>query len=123
MVMNKAEPRRTSGVGAFEMMRDVLVASINKGQLPVALLGFIIVVVILKMPGGEVAKLVLRLVDVSERKWVIGYVVAIALALCWYFHARYQRRYFTGEMNRLSRERTALQEKMLGEHVKSSEGR
>ena len=121
MATNRAEPRGIARVGAFQMMRDVLIASINKGQFPVAFLGFIIMVVILKMPGQDVSTLVFRLLDASERKWAIGYVTAVLLALCWYFHASYQRKFFTREMQRLSRERTALQERMLGKQIRSSE--
>jgi len=63
------------------MVRDVLVASLNKGQFPVAIIAAIVVVALWKMPGEEVARLAFeilnRLVDLS----VLGWLGCILLAL------------------------------------------
>jgi hypothetical protein len=40
-------------IGFYHMLRDVLVASLNKGQFLVALNGLILIVLILKMPSAN----------------------------------------------------------------------
>jgi hypothetical protein len=105
------------------MLRDVLVASMNKGQLPPVLLTLVILSLIWRMPSGDVSKMVFELVDGARSGWLVGYAAATVSMLGWYFHARYQRRVITGEMRRIANERSALQSKSLGKKLKSSEGR
>src|SRR5258707_6633164 len=105
------------------MLRDVLVASMNKGQFPSVLLTLIILSLIWRMPSADVGKLVFELVDGARSGWLFGYAAAGVSILGWYFHARYQRRLITGEMRRIANERSALQSQTLGKKLKSSEGR
>jgi hypothetical protein len=105
------------------MLRDVLVASMNKGQLPPVLLTLIILSLIWRMPSTDVGKLVFALVDGVKSGWLVGYIAAGASILGWYFHARYQRHLITGEMRRIANERSALQSQTLGKKLRSSEGR
>jgi hypothetical protein len=100
--------------------QDVFVASINKGQFLIALIGFIVAIVILKMPPTDVSRVVLRMVDLVESARILGFVAAAALAVGWFWHARWQRRVLARELRRLSRLRTELQKQLLGRSVKSS---
>lgn len=113
--------RPNGQVGLFQMLRDVLIASINKGQFPIALLAIIAVVMLMRMPPEDIGKLVLRLLDAAERRWVVGYALCAVTALGWFFHARFQRRVIDGEVARVCDERTRLQQQALGNIVKSSE--
>jgi hypothetical protein len=105
------------------MLRDVLVASMNKGQLPPVLLTLVILSLIWRMPAADVGRLVFDLVDGVKSGWLVGYAAAGVSILGWYFHARYQRRLITGEMRRIANERSALQSQTLGKNLKSSEER
>jgi hypothetical protein len=103
------------------MLRDVLVASLNKGQFLVALNGLILIVLILKMPSVDVGKLVFRLLDAAEARYILGYILAGVSLLGWFVHSKYQRREIARELERLSGERNRLQSQALGNRVKSSE--
>jgi hypothetical protein len=108
-------------IGFYHMLRDVLVASLNKGQFLVALNGLILIVLILKMPSADVGRLVLRLLDLAEAHYLLGYILAVVSLLCWFGHSKYQRRMITQELDRLSGERNRLQAQALGNRIESSE--
>ena len=118
-------PRSKNGpkIGFFESVRDVLIASMNKGQFPAALLAMVVLSMIWRMPPTDVSKLVFRLLDVAEEKKLLGYFVSVFSLLGWFFHAKYQRKLITFEMQRVSSERNQLQAKELGKKLKSSEAR
>jgi hypothetical protein len=113
--------RAGAKVSVFEFLRDVLVASMNKGQFPAALIAMIVLSMIWRMPPADVSKLVFRLLDVAEEKSLVGYAASVLCVFGWYFHARYQRRLIAREMQRISRERNQLQARELGKKLKSSE--
>lgn len=103
--------------------RDIFVASINKGQFPLAILGLIVMSLIWKMPPEDVSKLVFRIVDGVERGALLGYLLALISIVGWYFHAKYQRRVISAELERVATERNVLQTKKLGpQRIKSSRG-
>src|SRR5687768_5813132 len=77
-----AKKRSTStahsvGVVLAAALRDVLIASINKGQFPFAMLGLVLLTLIVKMPSEDVSKLVFRLVDGVERASLLGYLLSL----------------------------------------------
>lgn len=119
--MGRSGGTRRNRPGFAQVLRDVLIASMNKGQFPVFILGIIVLVAILKMPPADVSKLMFRVLDAAERRWLLGYALSVVLALGWFFHARSQRRLITGEMSRVAEERNRLQGKVLGDRIKSSE--
>jgi hypothetical protein len=118
----KAERRRRSDIGLYQAVRDVLIAAINKGQLPVVFGGIIIVSMLWRMPEKDVGVLVFRLLDSAERERLIGYAFGILSLTGLFFHARYQRKLMTAEMQRVSSERNDLQQRELGKRIRSSEG-
>jgi hypothetical protein len=86
--VSKGEAR----VGFFECLRDVLIASLNKGQFPAALVAMIVLSMIWRMPPAALGKLGSRLFDIAEQKSLVGYGAAVLFLSGWFFHARYQRR-------------------------------
>lgn len=104
------------------MLRDVLIASMNKGQFPLALAALIFIILILKMPSQDVSTLVFRLLNAAEAERVVGWIVGIVMIAVWYVHTRSLRRICATELERISSERNSLQSKTLGHgRVKSSE--
>jgi hypothetical protein len=123
---NKRSTSATHSLGAAwaTALRDVLIASINKGQFPFAILGLVLLTLIVKMPPADVSKLVFRLVDGVEQGSLLGYLLSLLFLIGWYVHARYQRRVIAGEIERMAAERNTLQGKNLGrQRIKSSRGR
>jgi hypothetical protein len=121
--MSSAPKKGGAKVGFWEFLRDVLIASMNKGQFPAALLAMVVLSVIWRMPPVDVSKLMFRLLDVAEEERLVGYAVSVVSLFGWFFHARYQRKLINQEMKRISNERNQLQTRELGKKVKSSEER
>lgn len=103
------------------MVRDVLVASLNRGQFPVALVAGLFAMMLYKMPGQDVTSLLFRVTDDLKSGYLGGYVMSVFLAGGWFLHVKWQRREITQEMERIGREKTILQEKLVGKHLPSSE--
>jgi len=122
MATNQGSSKGGPRVGFWELLRDVLIASMNKGQFPVALIAMVMLSMIWRMPPADISKLMLRLLDVAEEERLGGYIASVTFLLGWFFHARYQRRLITREMQRVSSERNQLQTRELGKRVRSSEG-
>ena len=63
LVTGKTGSKEGVKVSLFEFLRDVLIASIEKGQFPAALIAIIALSMIWRMPPADVGKLVFRLLD------------------------------------------------------------
>lgn len=48
------------------MLRDVLVASLNGGQFPLAIIGLIMVIAVCRISPPDLSRLVFRLLDAAE---------------------------------------------------------
>lgn len=124
-----AKKRSTSAAHSFgaawaSALRDILIASINKGQFPFTLLGLVLLALIMKMPPEDASRLVFRLIDGGEGDSLLGYLLSLLLLVGWYLHARYQRRVIAAEIERMAAERNMLQSQSLGQQrVKSSKRR
>src|SRR5436309_183284 len=76
LVMGKRKPdQEKSAVGWWEFLRDVLIAAINRGQLPTALFGAIIILMMWRMPPEDVGKLSLEIVTDLKQGHLAGYFV------------------------------------------------
>lgn len=105
-----------------QALRDVLVASINKGQFPLAVFALISGLLIFKMPPEDVSKLVFEVLDMLHRWELAGYFLSFFGFGGWFIHAKWQRQIITNEMRRLSSERTTVQGSKIGSGlIKSSE--
>src|SRR5262249_52330955 len=103
-----------------QTVRDVLIASINKGQFPLAILGLVVLALIWKTPEEIVGSLVM---DLFTRAEYWGYPLAVVGFGGWFVHARKQRQMIAGELDRISGERNKAQQATLGKRVKSSEAK
>lgn len=74
--------------------RDVFVAAINRGQLPVLILGLTVMMMIWKLPENEVGPLMHRILSRLEDGAVAGWLLALLLAIVWYLHSRAVRARF-----------------------------
>lgn len=108
-------------MNVWQMLRDVLIASMNKGQLLLTLAGILMGIALLRMPSADVSKFVFEVKsDLVEMK-LLGYVLFVLALAGWIFHAKTQRRIIYPEMDRIAGERSRLQERGLGHTLESSE--
>ena len=115
-----AAKNHPQGVTWPQAVRDILTASMTKGQLPLLMAGFILLSLVWRMSEKKVDACVDALLAGLEHFWLVGYLMFFVAMLGWYFHSKHQRRLFTDEMTRVTDERNKLQEKMLGGKVQSS---
>jgi hypothetical protein len=81
----KKRSRGEARVGFFECLRDVLIASLVKGQFPAALVAMIVLSMIWRMPPTDLSQLVRRLFDIAEKKSLVGYGASAAFLSGWFF--------------------------------------
>lgn len=103
---------KTQGPNFWGMLRDVLIASINKGQFPLACLTLFGMLIIYRMPGPDVSQLVFRLEEHFANGSYIGYMLAVLFGGGWLLHARWQRRIIASEMNRIGEEKSSLHKEL-----------
>ena len=120
-VAKTPKKRNSNGMGISQALRDVLVASINKGQFPLAVFALIFGLIIFKMPPEDVSKLVFEVLGMLQRWEMVGYILSFFGFGGWFVHAKWQRQMITNEMRRLSIERTKAQGSKMGSLIKSSE--
>lgn len=111
------------GMGFSQMLRDVLVASLNRGQFPVALIGLILVIALVRIPPADLSRLIFRVLDAAEAREYGGWALSALISLAWIYQSKRQRRAIAAEMGRLSEQRNWLQQIALNGQIKSSRRR
>lgn len=107
-------------INIWAMIRDTLIASMNKGQLPLMAVILIILVLVSKLDAKEAANILNKIIDLLVKGSILGYALFGITLLGWFVHVKVQRRIFSSEINRLSEERTTLQEKLYPGSTESS---
>lgn len=109
-----------SGVTWAQACRDIVITSINRGQLPVLGLIAVMLLLVWKMTPEAASTLLVEVWrDLRYGQMWTYPVLGISLG-GWFFHAKSQRRWFSEEMDRVGREKTALQSSASGTRFKSS---
>ena len=106
-------------INLWAALRDVVTHAMDKGQLPLTVVGILVAILILKMPAADTTALVNRILDNLTTLKGVSYSLNIVFPAGWYLHARWQRRSINVEMDRIGREKTRLQEKQTGRKLTS----
>jgi hypothetical protein len=104
----------------WAMCERVLIASMNKGQFPIACVFIIILVWLIRLPEENLYGLFQELFDKIYNYYIWGWIISIIVTFTSVFGLKYLRRVHTEEIQRLSEEKTKLQEKFLGEKILKS---
>lgn len=108
----------------WQFLRDVFVASINKGQFPVAILGTLLIIYCIRVTPDILAELGRGIINSLLAGYFVGYAISVLAIGGWYFHAKSLRRKHYDELGRIADEKTELQKKQLGPtKVRSSKNR
>ena len=119
---NNGDPKSvTVRYNAWAAGRDVLLASLARGQFLVALAALVVITVILKMPSEDVSKLAIKFLDLLGDTYIWGYCSSVILGISWILHSRYQRKFYCKEIDRVVKEKGELQGMLIGnQKVESS---
>lgn len=102
--------RYSNWPGAF---RDVLVASLNKGQFPIAVVLVIFIIIFWRLPATDLKSILEDFLNRFESNYIFGWVLFVITLLGWYFHNRYVRKVHLNEINRILQEKQDLQGLLL----------
>jgi len=114
-------PKPRTGVTWAQAARDVFIAAINKGQLPILGIILIVLLVVWRMPPDDLVHLTNEVVNDLASRELLGYAISLIFCIGWYFHARWMRRDFSQEYERIGREKSEAQSKAAGKKFPSSE--
>ena len=103
-------------------IRDVFCHAISKGQLPILIVGAIILVSLWRLPAKDLTTFWTEVFRLVEKGYLIGYILFVGTIIAWHFHSKWQRRTMGNELHRVADERTALQQKLVPEIKSSKEG-
>lgn len=109
----------TLKINFWAALRDVMTHAMDKGQFPLAVVGALLALAIIKMPPEHSTTLLHRILDGLKTIHGASYALNAVLLAGWYFHAKWQRGSISIEMNRIGREKTQLQEKQTGRKLVS----
>ena len=100
--------------------RDIVVTSINKGQLP--LLGVIAIVLLIlhKTPESEFKGIFIIFAERLGTLSIVAYLGFVIFPICWYYHTKQMRKHFSREFERIGKEKSEWQEIATGKKLKSS---
>lgn len=111
---NRSKPvtnsRNSNAAGAI---RDILVASLNKGQFPIAGVLLIFVIIFWRLPENELSIFLNNSFDRFENNYIIGWCLFVISLIGWYIHYRYVNKIHQKEMDRVTQEKERLQEQLF----------
>ena len=81
-------PGRTHRFGFAEMLRDVFVLAIERGQFLLAVTALLMTIVVLKFSAQELIALVVRVLLSLERACLFGYLAAAVLVVSCFARSR-----------------------------------
>jgi hypothetical protein len=103
--------------------RDIIITSMNKGQLPLLAFAGVIAVLVWRMPAADIPALIDRILTRLESGELLGWLLTLLLVIGWYTHARWLRREYAEEFERIGREKSRLQEGAAGRRLQGSQAR
>jgi hypothetical protein len=110
-------------VGMWEAIRDVLIFSMRKGQLPALGAMAILALIVYKTPSEYFPTIWAKLFAAKGILLSVSISLNVVMALLWAAHTKRQRRWFQEESVRLIDVRNDLQQRQIGTTLESSEGR
>lgn len=115
--MAKKQKQIPQEIGPWYMVRDVLIASINKGQFLLGICGISLIIILLRLPEEGLSKLIVGLFNGNS---YICLIIIALLIIGWFFHIKSQNRISKAEIERVAKVRNQLQSENLGNKIESS---
>ena len=117
---NKRTENYSYKINFWGFLEKVLVASLNKGQLIGMTIALIFIILIIKIPNDQILPFIEKLLDISKINSILGWILSVFVTLGAFLTVRWQRKIHTKEIQRISREKKNLQEKLTQQQLPSS---
>lgn len=112
---------KSSQTGWAQAIRDMVVASIDRGQLPIFGLFMVMLIFAWRMPADDLSRLIFEILGMIKEGDIYGWASCSIALLGWFMHAKHMRSEFFKEAERIGKEKSALQSKVAGVAFQSSE--
>jgi len=123
-MQQKGEPlaynNRNTSMNFWAALHGIILASMSKGQLPLVILGGIIIFMLFKMPEKDVSILVFLVLDKVFTFPVLGWTLFVLSGAGWFVTVKIQRRIHYKEMERVVSEKSNAQKQLYGKNQKTS---
>lgn len=116
---NKKRPSHGSVTWA-QAIRDMIVTSMNRGQLPILGALGLAGLLIFRMPEDDISTLVFEILSSLKTGELWAYVAEFFTLGAWFAHAKIMRKMFSKEAERIGVEKSKIQNKATGVNFKSS---
>lgn len=117
---NNRKHRNSVRITWAQAIRDIVIVSINKGQLPILAVCAIVVIILLRLPPQSLLTLTNRVFELLEKGVLWSYMIIAILVLMYFYHVRLLRKTFSDEAERIGNEKSDLQEQLANRKFKSS---
>jgi len=105
-----------------EAVRDVLITSMNKGQLPMLAVCACVFLIIFRMPKSDVSTLASEIVARLVEWTLVGWGTTVVISFCWWFQAKQARSEYTAELARIGEQKSRAQDAAAGQKFPGSRG-
>ena len=102
------------------MIQNVLIASMNKGQFLLGVVGLAFLIMIIKLTPEDTKLLLDGVFNKLGNIYYIGWTLGVFSTFGWYLGTKRQRRIHSKEMRRISEEKKSLQQKITNKKLRSS---
>lgn len=91
-------------------LRDVFLAAIGRGQLVVATIGLLVIIIFLRLETKKLTEFVFLVYSDFKDIYLLGWILFFVSLIAWFYSNRFQRRSYAREMDRIGKEKTKLME-------------
>lgn len=98
----------------WHAIRDIFLAAINKGQLPILGVIAILAIIFARLPQDKLGDIVDKILTGLSDLSLLGYAFAVAIAAAWVLHAKMTRAVHYRETDRIGKEKSDLQQILIG---------
>lgn len=102
------------------MIQNVLIASLNKGQFIIGIVGIVLIILTIKLPSNDAKDLITQFIEVLKDWKFLGWFTSTLLSVGWFFSNKRLRRIYSEEFSRVGQEKTNLQNKFSKSKLKTS---
>lgn len=117
--MSSEQPKPKTNI--WDFLTASFVAAINKGQLPVLLIGLAMLVFVLKSNASELTDLLYKVCNRMCDWYILGWLLWITTVLLGFVAYKYLALTHQKELARIGAEKKRLQSQMSNKKLKSSE--
>lgn len=119
--MTQIDSRRTfNRPNLWGMIQNVLIASLNKGQFIVGIIGLCFIIMIVKLSAEDTSIFLKQIITAAGDLHYAGWFLGIFSTAGWFVGTKRLRKLHTSEITRISNEKKILQQSKTGRTLASS---